>query len=398
MRAKYPFQPDVLDALPEQIAELFRGLEDQLLIEICSRLKIADQLNEVTVQNIRALRAHGITLEDIERAISDVAGVAQEKLDALMDEVVERNQQYYNGIADKMKITEPVVLVSQRDIDAIKRQSSDELLNLTQTMGFAIRKGGKVTQLTKPAEVLYTILNEAEVEIMSGAINYQTAIERAAKELVASGLKTVEYTNNGRKTIAQADVAARRAVMTGVNQLNSKYVEQAAEELGTELFEVSAHTGARNTGSGWQNHAAWQGKVYSTRSDDPDYKSIYEVCGLGQVDGLEGANCRHRRFPYFRGLSERSYTDAELSKIDPPPFEYQGKMYTRYQATQMQRKVERTVRKYKRQEVAAKAAGVTDQEVAAKAQLKRLRKLYRDFSDAAGLPTQEQRMKVLYPD
>lgn len=398
MRAKYPFQPDVLDALPEQIAELFRGLEDQLLIEICSRLKIADQLNEVTVQNIRALRAHGITLEDIERAISDVAGVAQEKLDALMDEVVERNQQYYNGIADKMKITEPVVLVSQRDIDAIKRQSSDELLNLTQTMGFAIRKGGKVTQLTKPAEVLYTILNEAEVEIMSGAINYQTAIERAAKELVASGLKTVEYTNNGRKTIAQADVAARRAVMTGVNQLNSKYVEQAAEELGTELFEVSAHTGARNTGSGWQNHAAWQGKVYSTRSDDPDYKSIYEVCGLGQVDGLEGANCRHRRFPYFRGLSERSYTDAELSKIDPPPFEYQGKMYTRYQATQMQRKVERTVRKYKRQEIAAKAAGVTDQEVAAKAQLKRLRKLYRDFSDAAGLPTQEQRMKVLYPD
>lgn len=398
MKTKYPFQPDVLDALPEQIAELFRGLEDQLLVEICSRLKIADQLNEVTIQSIRALRAHGITLEDIERAISDVAGVAQEKLDALMDEVVARNQQYYNGIADKMQITEPVVLVSQRDINAIKRQSSEELLNLTQTMGFAIRKGGKVTQLTKPAEVLYTILNEAEVEIMSGAINYQTAIERATKELAASGLKTVEYTNNGRKTIAQADVAARRAVMTGVNQLNSKYVEQAAKELGTELFEVSAHTGARNTGSGWQNHAAWQGRVYSTRSDDPDYKSIYEVCGLGQVDGLEGSNCKHRRFPYFRGLSERSYTDAELSKIDPPPFEYQGRMYTRYQATQMQRKVERTVRKYKRQEIAAKAAGVTDQEVAAKAQLKRLRKLYRDFSDAAGLPTQEQRMKVLYPD
>lgn len=397
MKVKYPFQPEVLDVLPEQIEELFRGLEDQLLIEICSRLKISDQLNEVTIQSIRALRAHGISLEDIEQAISDVAGVAQDKLDTLMDDVVERNQKYYDGIADKMQVTEPVVLVSSKDIDAIKRQSSEEILNLTQTMGFAIRKGGKVTQLTKPAEVLYTILNEAEVEVMSGAINYQTAIERATKELAASGLKTVEYTNNGRKTIAQADVAARRAVMTGVNQLNSKYVEQAAEELGTELFEVSAHTGARNTGSGWQNHAAWQGKVYSTRSDDPDYKSIYEVCGLGQVDGLEGANCRHRRFPYFRGLSERAYTDAELSKIDPPPFEYQGRTYTRYQATQMQRKVERTVRKYKRQEIAAKAAGVTDQEVAAKAQLKRLRKLYRDFSEAAGLPTQEQRMKVLYP-
>ena len=54
---KYPFSPEILDALPEELAELFRDLELTLLDEICSRLKIADQLNEVTVQDIRALRA-----------------------------------------------------------------------------------------------------------------------------------------------------------------------------------------------------------------------------------------------------------------------------------------------------------------------------------------------------
>lgn len=396
--AKYPFQPEVLDALPEQIAELFRGLEDRLLIEICSRLKVAGELNEVGVLDIRALRSHGIQLEDIEKAVSDVTGVALTELDKLMDDVVARNQKYYSDMLDKERVTQPVALVSARDIEAIKRQSRTELLNLTQTMGFAIRRGGKITELTKPAETLYNILNNAEMDVMSGAISYQTAIERATKELTAGGLKTIEYTNNGRKTTAQADVAARRAVLTGVNQLNSKYTEQAAERLGTELFEVSAHMGARNTGNGWQNHAAWQGKVYSLRNDDLDYPSIYEECGLGQVDGLEGANCRHRRFPFVRGVSSRAYTDNELKSLDPPPFEYQGRTYTRYQATQMQRQVERTVRKYKRQEIAAKAAGLTDSEVAAKAQLKRLRALYREFSKAAGLPTQEQRMKVLYPD
>ena len=36
---KYPFQPELLDALPEELAELFRALEITLLEEICSRLK-----------------------------------------------------------------------------------------------------------------------------------------------------------------------------------------------------------------------------------------------------------------------------------------------------------------------------------------------------------------------
>ena len=59
---KYPFQPEILDVLPEELAELFRSLENTLLTEICSRLKAADQLNEVTVQDIRALRSHGVDL------------------------------------------------------------------------------------------------------------------------------------------------------------------------------------------------------------------------------------------------------------------------------------------------------------------------------------------------
>ena len=51
---KYPFTPELLDALPEELAKLYRGLEDTLLDEICSRLKAADQLNEVTAQEAKA--------------------------------------------------------------------------------------------------------------------------------------------------------------------------------------------------------------------------------------------------------------------------------------------------------------------------------------------------------
>mgnify|MGYP000796514767 CR=1 FL=1 len=88
-KVKYPFSPELLDALPEELAELFRALEDTLLDEVCSRLKIADQLNEVTVQDIRALRSHGIDLKKIKRAIQKTADVSEEKLNKLLDDVVE---------------------------------------------------------------------------------------------------------------------------------------------------------------------------------------------------------------------------------------------------------------------------------------------------------------------
>lgn len=88
---RYPFSPELLDALPEELAELFRGLELKLLDEICSRLRLSGELNEVTVQDIRALRSHGVDLEEIKRAISQATGTGMEKLEELLDGVVARN-------------------------------------------------------------------------------------------------------------------------------------------------------------------------------------------------------------------------------------------------------------------------------------------------------------------
>ena len=135
-KVKYPFSPELLDALPEELAELFRALEDTLLDEVCSRLKIADQLNEVTVQDIRALRSHGIDLKKIKRAIQKTADVSEEKLNKLLDDVVERNRRYYNDLITLADVTKPGRLVDTSDIDAIRRQTLGEFRNLTQSLGF----------------------------------------------------------------------------------------------------------------------------------------------------------------------------------------------------------------------------------------------------------------------
>lgn len=388
----YPFSPALLDALPEELAELFRALEITLLEEICSRLKAADELNEVTVQDIRALRAHGIDLKEIEKAIRKTSGISETKLNELLDDVVERNQKYYTELIDLAHITQPETLVSVEDTWAIYEQTKQTMRNITRSMGFLVDAG---RTMLPPAKAYQWALDNAVMQVQSGAINYNQAINAAVKQLADSGLKVVDYESRHRD---QIDVAARRAVMTGVNQICAKYTEQSAEYLDTPYFEVSAHAGARDKPgpSPWSSHKDWQGKVYSIRANDI-YPSIYEVCGLGAVDGLEGANCRHRRNVWVEGVSERTYTDEQLAHIDDDLVcEFDGKKYTAYEATQMQRRVEREARKLKREKAAYKAAGLHEDETAVNIRLRRLNAKYKAFSAAAGLPEHRERMKVLY--
>lgn len=389
---KYPFSPPVLDALPEELAELFRALELVLLDEICSRLRAADELNEVTAQDIRALRAHGIDLKEIERAIRKTTGISEQKLKKLLDDVVKRNQQYYTSVIDLAHITQPETLVSIEDTWAIYQQTKRNLRNITQSMGFLVDAG---RTMLPPAKAYQWALDNAVMHVQSGAINYKQAIKTAVKQLADSGLKVVDYESGHRD---QIDVAARRAVMTGVSQICAKYTEQSAEYLETPYFEVSAHSGARDKPgpSPWSSHKDWQGKVYSIHIGDI-YPSIYDVCGLGTVDGLEGANCRHRHFPWVEGVSERTYTDEQLAHIDDGlGCTFDGKTYTAYEATQMQRRIERTIRKQKRLKNAYSVAGLEEDATAANIKLRRLNAKYKEFSKAAGLSEQPERLNVLY--
>ena len=389
---KYPFQPEVLDALPEELSELFRALEITLLDEICSRLNLADQLNEVTVQDIRALRSHGTGLKDIEKAIRKTSGISEKKLQRLLDDVVERNQKYYTDLIDVAHITQPETLVSVENTWAIYEQTKQTMRNITRSMGFLVDAG---RTMLPPAKAYQWALDNATMQIQSGAISYNQAIKSAVQQLAQSGLKVVDYESGHRD---QIDVAARRAVMTGANQICAKYTEQSAEWLETPYFEVSAHAGARDKPgqSPWSSHKDWQGRVYSICTGDI-YPSIYEVCGLGAVDGLEGVNCRHRRDVWVEGVSERTYTDEQLKHIDDGlGCTFEGKTYTAYEATQMQRRVERTIRKLKSEKAAYKAAGLTEDEQAVNIRLRRLNAKYKAFSEAAGLPEQWERTKVQY--
>ena len=393
---KYPFTPERLDSIPEELAELYRSLEATLLEEICSRLNLSGQLNEVTVQAIRALRAYGISQEEIEKAIRNTTNISEKKLRELLDDVVKRNQQYYSDLIDITGVTAPEALVSAADIEAIRRQTLDTFRNLTASMAFLVDNG---RTMLPPAKAYQWALDNAVLQVQSGAISYNQAIRYAVKQLADSGIRVAEYESGHRD---QIDVAVRRAVMSGVNALCQRYAEQSMDYLETDLVEVSAHIGARNTGVGPANHESWQGGIYrwseKPRSSKGDYPDFVETTGYGTGPGLGGWNCKHHYYSFVEGVSEPTYSkkDLEAMKGENRKFTFEGKEYDGYSASQKQRQIERTVRKLKREQTAYKAAGLTEEEQAVTARIRRLNAEYKAFSEAAGLPMQRERMRVEY--
>lgn len=395
---KYPITPDYLAHVPDPLAGLYLDLEDFIIRKICESLSANNEPNATALELIRQLQRRGMPLKEINNRIKKTLRISDKELSKALNNAVQRNNAYYNAAYDELSIVQEKTQVDEMaaEVDAIMRQTQQVMRNITQSMGFGMRGMDGSIVISDVQRTYQKILDRAELKILSSGCSYNEAIRDGVREMASSGLvgEWVEYQDEEGEVYHRnrVDVAVRRAVMTGVTQISGKYTEAAAEQMETPYFEVTAHRGARDKDgpNGWENHKKWQGKVYSIRTGDI-YPSIYEVCGLGDVTGLEGVNCRHRRFPFVEGFSERAYTDEQLKNIDRPPFNYQGRKYSAYEATQQQRKIETALRQTKRRMNAFKAAGDQEAYRAEASKYHALNDEYKAFSEAAGLPLQRER-------
>lgn len=393
---RYPISPEYLSRIPGSLIDIYDDLEAKVIAYICEQFKTGSA-NATSLEFIRFLQQRGIDLDEIERIIKQATNLADAELDRIYSDAIQRNQRYFSDTLTKSGLLYSQVKTAalQVEIDAIAKQTKGSFQNITQSLGFAVRNNDGTVSFMDIAKTYQKVLDRAATSVWSGAFDYNSAILNAVKELSDSGLQWVDYSTGWHNRI---DVAARRAVMTGIGQISSKYSEALRDELGTEFVEVSAHRGARDKGTGYENHKSWQGKVYHVGGpatvDGVRYPDFQSVTGYGEGSGLCGWNCRHKWYPFVPGVSERTYTDKELDEIDPPPFTYQGREYTMYEATQKQRQIETALRNVKRRMVGLEAAGQTEAYTAAAARWQRLDQEYVAFSKAADLPLQRNRANI----
>lgn len=376
---------DYKKQLSNQIEKRFSDLEMRIMEDIVRRIRQSGEITSTADWQINRLRILGYSSEDIEKMLKEALNKSYPEMFELYDKVIDweyvRNKDIYEQInAEFIPYEDNEEL--QQIAEALIRQSSEELKNITKSLGFYLDYGNRKPVLTPLAEVYQKYLDAACMDIVSGAFDYNSVLRRVVTQLTNSGLRQIEYAS-GRAN--RVDVAARRAVMTGVSQLSGKISEMNARKLGTEHFEVEWHAGARPT------HATWQGRVWSK-------EELRTVCGLGSVTGLLGANCYHTYYPFILGISARNWTDEwleEQNRKENTSKTFNDKEYTLYEAKQRQRQMETCMRAQREKVQLLKRGGADPDDIMiAKAKYQGQLNEYSRFCRKMGLT--EERERIYY--
>lgn len=341
------------EKLSGKIEKNYLALEERVMQDVVRRIRKTGEITSTADYQINRLLILGNSSEDVERMIKDALNASYPEMFELYDQVINweyvRNKDIYEQINRHFLPFEENKEL-QQIVNALIMQTGAELENITRSLGFYLDYGNGRRVLTPLAEVYQRYLDAACMDIVSGAFDYNSTLRRVVTQLTNSGLRRIDYASGHSNRV---DVAARRAVMTGITQLTGHISDMNAQKLGTDFFEVAWHAGARPT------HQVWQGKVYSR-------EELYSICGLGTVTGLEGVNCYHERYPFIPGISERNWSDEwleEQNRKENTPKEYKGKEYTAYEARQRQRQMETAMRAQREKVQMLKEGGADAEEI-----------------------------------
>lgn len=379
---------DEIESLPIGLEKQFRQLEKRIMRDIIRRLKNAEEITRTADWQIYRASELGKAADDIKKEITEALGASEDEVNKIYTDAAKtdwaRSKKLYKAVgqaAVAYKDNDPL----KQLVAAIKKQTADELKNITRTLGVATANKGKIKTVSL-TEYYTDMLDAAVLDISSGTFDYNTVLQHTVTQLANSGIRTINYDSvSKRPTSARIDVAARRAVMTGIGQLTAQVSEDNANALGTDMYEVSAHSCCR------PEHVEWQGGWYTMAQ-------LKSVCGYGRVDGLKGANCGHDFYPVVPGVSEPSYTAEELRQMkadEAEEHEYKGKKYTKYEASQKQRRLERTVAARYHAVDLLKEGGADEKAIQdAKISYQAVSQEYTRFSKAIGLTPQRERINL----
>lgn len=357
-------KPEYLQRVPDGMIKLYAQAEADILADMARRISTYDYWIPAVEHQAKMLEEAGMVREEILARLKTLTGRADRELRQLMQEAGGVALKSDDAVYRRQGLNPPPVSASedlQKILQAGYEKTSGAFRNLTRTTA------------RTAAHQFEQALDRAYMQITLGGMDYNTAIRSTIKQLSAEGVGAIRYPTGRTDTI---EVAVRRAVVTGVNQTALRLQDARADEMGADLVEVSAHAGAR------PSHAQWQGGIYSRSGKSRKYPDFVKTTGYGTGAGLGGWNCSHSFRPWFEGMS-RTYDKALLKEYQAKDYEYNGVRMTEYEALQEQRRIERSIRRWKRERNAMQVAGLDSSEASAK--IAEWNRRQKDFLEQTGL-------------
>ena len=360
--------PSFLDSVAEPLVELWAKVERDIIADIVRRLMQADYLTESAKWQVVKARHLGMAQSDVVRRVAKASARSEGTVKRLVEQASAESlgvsvAQFKKAGMDTAPLEGSVAM--RRIVETGVKQTNGLMRNFTGTLA------------KTAAKAFENSLDTAWMEVSSGAFSLGQVLRTLVRDLAGKGITSVAYPSGHQD---QLDVAARRAVITGVNHTASEVQLQASADMGSDLVQVSSHPGAR------PSHAVWQGGVYSISGKHPKYKPFRETTGYGTGPGLGGYNCKHSFYVFIEGVSEPSFDR------DPSQTQYGKSNDQMYEESQRQRELERRIRESRRECTALDAARSTAKDPAERANFDA------EFSKASKLLKQRESRLEAYCD
>lgn len=391
--------PDYFYGKSDKLVELYQELEDWILQDIANRLLKNGEISGTADRELWRLQQLGLQREEIVKQISKLTGKSQKEVRKILQDSVMTSFSDDEEVLKQLgSVTPPLennaVIMA---MNAEMQKTFGELNNLTGT-----------TMLQSQRDLL-NLLNEVDMRVATGIQSYSSAVCEVLDRYARSGIM-IDYPTGARRTL---ESAVRCCIVTSMNQTAAQVTNQYIVQGGIEYVLVSAHMGARHDDKhpeDLRSHDHWQGKVYKIVGRDEGIENLLEATGYtidpdsGQGTvvnplGLHGYNCRHSHKPWDLSL-RNPYIDANGNpKID---IHESQELYKRQQE---QRRMERAIRKTKRELLMKKSEidGVAETDVKEILQpqydqlaykLRAQNQAYEHFCTEHDLQTQAERLKV----
>ena len=378
-----------LELLLERFYNRFNKYNTKVLEKMGDAIKKFDGISPTVAHQIAQELKYGTAIDDLMTELSKLSGKSIKDIEEAFDLVAEENVAFAEVYA-KAKNME---FIDYKDNEQLKRlvkgiagETNATFKNISnaKAVGFVL-KDADGNKIFKDLKKTYNdLIDEAVFNVTTGTTDYQSAMRGVMKQLADSGVKIHEEKVGYKSGYnVRIDSAVRQNVLTGIRQVNLEVQKQVGRDFGADGVEISAHSPCA------EDHLSIQGKQFSKK----EFAKIN-----GNLDRPIGEyNCRHFVFSIVLGVNQPSYSQKMLNQMNKESesiIEYEGNKYTKYEATQVQRKLETAIRQQKDRQIIARASGDKNGVGIAQSNISTLTSKYNDFSKNAGLDTYKNRLAV----
>lgn len=377
-----------LDAVLERFYQRFNRYNTKVLKTLGEAIKQFDGLTPSQAHKLAQELRYSTEIDRLLNELSQLSGKSAQELDILLDKVAEENVEFaetYYKVKGKEFIPYEDNIQLKRYVETIKKDTKGTFKQLSHSkqIGFTFKEGDKI--IYKPLKKAFNdLLDEAAYNVSTGVTDYQSAMRNTIKQLADSGVKIHEdkvgYASGYNRRI---DSSVRQNILTSVKQINIGIQERVGEELDANGVEISAHSPCAD------DHLFLNGRQFSKKEFEKINSNLERPVGM--------YNCRHFVFSIILGVSRPSFTNKQLQQFEKDSHrivEYEGKEYTAYECTQIQRRLETSIRQQKDRQIIARSSGDKQEIATAQQKISQLTSKYNDFSRKAGLDTYKNRLVV----